>query len=72
MFEVLANAYSQTPVGQDAWVLPSARGTLDDFQVVVAAAEAWEMVRHIQILEIREDRHTGRRLINALRFRRLK
>jgi hypothetical protein len=30
------------------------------------------MVRHIQIIEIREDRHTGRRLVNALRFRRLK
>ena len=46
--------------------------TLEDFQLTVAAAEAWEAIEHIEILEISEDRWTGRRLVDAVRFRRLR
>jgi hypothetical protein len=39
---------------------------------VVAAAEAWEVIDHIKIIEICEENYIGRRLVNAVRFRRLK
>jgi hypothetical protein len=51
---------------------PDPDQTLEDFQEAVAAAEAWEAIEHIEILEISEDRWTGRRLIDAVRFRRLR
>jgi hypothetical protein len=70
--EALARAYTTATVGCDAWIRPEPMQTLEDFQAVVAAAEAWEAVRHIKILEIVEEKVTGRRLIHALRFRRLK
>jgi hypothetical protein len=70
--EVLSKTYIWTRVGEEGWLRPDASQTLDDFQSVVAAAEAWESLRQIQILEIHEETHTGRRLIDAVRFRRLK
>jgi len=51
---------------------PDPDQTLENFQEAVAAAEAWEAVQHIEILEISEERWTGRRLIDAVRFRRLR
>ena len=68
----LSRAYISVDVGDDVWMRPDRDQTLDDFQEAVAAAEAWEAIEHIQILEISEDRWTGRRLIDAVRFRRLR
>ena len=45
---------------------------VEEFQLAVAAAEAWELLRFIEILEIREEGLTGRRLIEAIHFRHLK
>lgn len=45
---------------------------LEHFQLVVAATEALERIGRISILEIREENRTGRRLIEAVRVRRLK
>jgi len=70
--ETFCRAYVSAPVGADAWLRPDGTQTLEDFQAVVAAAEAWEAVQHIKILEICEESHTGRKLIDALRFRRLR
>ena len=56
--------------GEDVWIRASAN--LHDFQATVASAEAWETVGLIRIMEIREERTSGRRLIDALRFRRLR
>ena len=68
----LSRAYISVDVGDDVWMRPDPDQTLDDFQEAVAAAEAWEAIDHIEILEISEDRWTGRRLIDAVRFRRLR
>lgn len=70
--EALSRAYISAPVGEEAWVRPDPYQTLEDFQLTVAAAEAWEAIEHIEILEISEDRWTGRRLVDAVRFRRLR
>jgi hypothetical protein len=70
--EVLARAYISAPVGDDVWVRPGPDQTLEDFQLIVAAAQAWEAIKHIEILEITEYPWTGGRLIDALRFRRLR
>jgi hypothetical protein len=70
--ETLSRAYVSTAVGADVWMRPEPGETLHDFQMAVAAAEAWEAVDHIEILEISEDRWTGRRLIDAVKFRRLR
>jgi hypothetical protein len=63
--------YQQLRVGADAWI----RAGLDelrDFQLCVAAAEAWEFIGAIHIIDIREERFSGERLIDAVRIRRLK
>jgi hypothetical protein len=51
---------------------PDGKQSLEDFQAVVAAAEAWEVIGQIKIIEIREENRTGRRLIDAVRIRRLR
>ena len=51
--EALSRAYILASVGADIWMRPDATQTLEDFQAVVAAAEAWEGARYIKILEIR-------------------
>ena len=70
--EPLSKTYEATPVGFDSWMSPHPGQSLTDFQLTVAAAEAWEVVRHIKILEIREEFCCGRRLISAVRFERLR
>jgi hypothetical protein len=69
--EPLSKLYEATPIGGDTWLTYDGSSPLLDFQLVIAAAEAWEAVRHIEILEIRGDRR-DRRLIRAVRFRRLR
>jgi hypothetical protein len=69
--EALSRAYISAPVGDDVWVRPDPYQTLEDFQLIVAAAKAWEAIKHIEILEISVDRWTGR-LVDAVRFRRLR
>jgi hypothetical protein len=70
--EPLTRSYEATPIGWDNWVRPDPGQTLEEFQLIVATAEAWEVMRNIRILEIREDNYTGRRFINAVRFQRLR
>lgn len=70
--EALSRAYISASVGADVWMRPEPTQTLEDFQAAVAAAEAWEVVHQIKILEIREENQSGRRLIDAVRFRRLR
>jgi hypothetical protein len=68
---LLIQAYHCLSVGDDGWM----RVGHDDvrtFQVTVAAAEAWETIGLIRILEIREEARTGRRLIDAVRIRRIR
>jgi hypothetical protein len=66
----LLGIYRELPIGADTWLRGSS--DLGDFQCIVAAVEACEVVGLVAIVEIREEGQTGRRLINALRFRRLK
>ena len=70
--EPLSKAYEATPVGYDNWMNPDPDQTLEEFQVVVAAAEAWQAMRQIKILEVRQKLCSGRRLIDRVRFRRLR
>jgi hypothetical protein len=69
---LLLSTYRRTPIGEADWVLPVAKQSLEEFQIVVAAAEAWEFIGHIEIVEIREENRTGRRLIDAMLIRRLR
>jgi hypothetical protein len=69
---LLLSTYRRTPIGEAEWVLPDGKQSLEEFQVVVATAEAWEFIGHIKIIEIREENRTGRRLIDAVRIRRLR
>jgi hypothetical protein len=70
--EPLAKAYEATPVGSDTWMSCDPADSLLDFQLVVATAEAWEVIRHIKILEIREEFSCDTKLISAVRFQRLR
>jgi hypothetical protein len=70
--EPFSATYEATPIGWNTWLRPAPAQTLEDFQLAVATAEAWEVIGHINILEIREDNYTGRRLINAVKFQRLR
>jgi hypothetical protein len=63
--------YHCTDVGDDAWVRPYELQSVEDFQMSVAAAEAWEFIGLIRIEEIHEENLSGRRLIDAVRIRRL-
>jgi hypothetical protein len=67
-----AYAFSTTPVGEEGWMWPIDDDDLRDFQAAVASAEAWEFLGVIKIIEVREEAKTGRRLVEALRFKRLR
>jgi hypothetical protein len=69
--EPLAKAYEDTPVGSETWMTCDPARSVLDFQLVVAAAEAWEFIRHIKILEVREEFSCDTKLISAVRFQRL-
>ena len=68
----LSRAYEATPVGYDSWMNPEPDQTLEEFQAVVAAAEAWQAMRQIRIVELRQKLCGGRALIDGIRFRRLR
>ena len=51
---------------------PDPEQTLEDFQAAVAAAEAWQAIGHMEILEMRQESRGGRALVNAVKFRRLR
>jgi hypothetical protein len=70
--EPLVKAYEATPVGSDTWMSCDPAQSVLDFQLVVAAAEAWEFIRQIRILEIREESSCDTKLISAVRFQRLR
>lgn len=68
----LARAYGATPVGHDDWVIPDREQTLEDFEIVVAVAEAFHATRHIEILDLRPVTRRGRSYIRAIKFQRLR
>jgi hypothetical protein len=63
--------YQRTGVDAEGWMRPFGLQSLEDFQMAVASAEAWEFMGLISIEEIHEEAVTGRRLIDGLKFRRL-
>jgi hypothetical protein len=69
--KLLMQAYESTPVGKETWALPYGK-SVDEFQVVVAITKAWAEIGIIEILETRDAEDSGRRLVNAVRFRRLR
>jgi hypothetical protein len=69
--KLLLQAYESTPVGKETWALPHAE-SVDEFQIVVAITKAWAELGIIEILETRDVDHSGRRLVHAVRFRRLR
>ena len=68
--KLLLQAYESTPVGKETWVLPYGE-SVDEFQLVVAVAKTWAEMGVIEILETRDDDHSGRRLVHGVHFRRL-
>ncbi len=70
--EPLSKAYEATPVGYDNWMNPDPDQSLEEFQILVAAAEAWQAMRQIRILELRQKLCCGRPVIDGVRFQRLR
>lgn len=69
----LAQTYDDTPVGYDNWVTPEPDQSLEDFQTVVNAAEAWQAIRQIEIIESRRTISSqGYSLVKAFKFQRLR
>ena len=68
----LTALYSQTPVGGDIWVRPDDTTSLNQFQIVAAAAQDLERLGRIKIIATREGAEGPVRLIDALHIRRLK
>ena len=69
--KLLLQAYESTLVGEETWALPGGK-SVDEFQIVVAITKAWAELGIIEILETRDAEHSGRRLVQAVRFRRLR
>jgi hypothetical protein len=69
--KLLLQAYESTPVGKETWVLPYGE-SVDEFQLVVAVAKTWAEMGVIEILETRDEDHSGLRLVHGVRFRRLR
>jgi hypothetical protein len=61
--------YQGVGIGGDTWLRSS---DAEAFQLVVAAAEACEVIGLLRIIEVREERQAGRRIVEAVRIRRLK
>jgi hypothetical protein len=68
----LTALYQKTPVGGDIWVRPDDTTSLDQFQIVAAAAHDLERLGRIKIIAKREGTEGAARLIDALHIRRLK
>jgi hypothetical protein len=64
--------YKRTPVGGDIWVKPDDTTSLDQFQIVAAAAHDLERLGRIKIIALREGAEGPVRLIDALHIRRLR
>ena len=69
--KLLLQAYESTAVGNETWVLPNGK-SVDEFQLVVTIIKAWAEMGIIEILDTRDDDHSGRRLVHGVRFRRLR
>lgn len=68
----LAETYRRLPVGGRAWVRPDDTTSLNQFQLVAAAAKMMQALGRIDILETKEDTEGDARLVGAIHFRRLK
>jgi hypothetical protein len=69
----LQDVLRTTAVGADRWVHHDESGlTLNAFQEALGLMEDWESTGLIEILDTREETETGRGLVVAVRFRRLK
>jgi hypothetical protein len=69
--QAIAEAYAALRVTDTGEVRPEDCKSLEGFQAAFAAADEWEALGLIEILEIGEDREQGW-LIQPIRFRRLK
>lgn len=68
----LTALYRETPVGGDMWVRPDDTTSLNQFQIVAAAARDLERLGRIRILETHQGTEGAQRLIDGLRIQRLK
>lgn len=73
MKELAEEACEACSVGAVGWIRPvsSSASDLEQFQIVEPAAEDLESEGRIAILSIHRESHTGKKLIDAIQFRRL-
>lgn len=74
MSEVARDAYDKTAVGAVGWMRPdAAKGqTVEGFQAVALAADALQNDGLIRILAVHEESTSGRKLIDAIQFKKLR
>ena|ERR1017187_6594949 len=68
----LTEAYPRTPVGSEGIAKLADLQSLDGFQVVVVSAQSWEIEGRIKILDMHRESQSGRKLVDFIRFSRLK
>ena len=74
MRDALNEAYKGCQVGDSKWVTLDATGgeTLEDFQCVLHSAEVMQTDGLIHIQEALSESYSGKRLIDRIKFTRLK
>lgn len=74
MSDLAREKYDQTAVGGVGIITPSEsrQADLASFQAVVEAARVMEAEALIDILELHRESATGKRYVDAIKFRRLK
>ncbi len=73
MSKLAEQAYEACSVGSVGWMRPSSScaSGLEQFQDVEIAAEVLESEGRISILSLHRENQTGKKLIDAIQFRRL-
>lgn len=74
MRNVAMQAYEKTQVGKSGWMSPDpAKGeSLEAFQAVVRAAHTMQENGLILIQELHRESQSGKELVDAIRFMRMK
>jgi hypothetical protein len=73
MNDPLQDAYDRTPVdGIGGAATPADVQELEGFKAVVTTAQIWEAEGLIKILDLHRESQTTNRLVDFIRFRRLK
>jgi hypothetical protein len=70
--DLIAEAYGRLPIGGEGCVRAEDSKSLEDFQAAFVAAEEWQSMGLIQIVDSQEEDSTDGSLIHPIRFRRLK